>query len=108
MTTFVRKSPKATPQVLAPEAVSKPGPIFSHGVDPEEASRSLASSLRYVADDPTQPFCTCVSKTVGFGFDPSIGVYLHADPECWRPSRAYYEAALRAGVLASPTQKGSA
>lgn len=116
MTKFVRKVPKAAPEpesapppppVIETTTDPEPSPLFSHGVDPEQARRSLASSLRYVKDDPTQPFCTCVSKSVGFGFDPSIGVYLHADPKCWRPSRAYYEASLQAGVLVPPLQEGT-
>ena len=69
------------------------------GVDPEAAQRALTA---YLANDRPgkndKPFCTCASVR-GWSFDPQVGVYLHAVPECWKPSKAYYEAAVRAGVL---------
>ena len=97
--TRVRRRAAQVDQEIPPVVPLASQKIFSHGVDPDEGRVALHSSLRFMQDDPSQPFCTCVQKTVGFGFDPSIGVYLHADPACWRPSRSYYEAAVRAGVI---------
>ena len=47
-----------------------------------------------------KPYCTCVvGRGLPYTFDPNIGVYLHSAPECWKPSRAYYEAASKAGII---------
>lgn len=71
------------------------GEVF--GVDPVKAQAALDA---YLSQDrgEQRPYCVCTS-IAGWAFDCQVGVYLHAVPECWKPSKAYYEAALRAGVL---------
>lgn len=70
----------------------------TYGVDPEAAKRALTAYLSTERPGMDRPYCTC-SDVRGWAFDCQVGVYLHAIPECWKPSKAYYEGALRAGIL---------
>lgn len=72
----------------------------TYGVDPEAAERALRAYL-YNEKGQQRPYCVC-SSIRGWVFDVQVGVYLHSDPACWKPSKAYYEAALRAGILGEP------
>jgi hypothetical protein len=69
--------------------------------DVEVVARNLRAYLRN--DGTDKPWCTCFS-TGGYSFDGQIGVWLHGDPNCWKPSKAYYEAALRAGIVKPPRE----
>lgn len=66
---------------------------------PESPAPAVAGArLRYNRDEP-QPFCTCSGFTDGWGFDPQMGLYVHASPDCWKPSRAMYAIALQSKTL---------
>lgn len=92
MTTIQRRRPKKT----APAE-----PPTSFGVDPVAAKKALDTFLRRDKGSD-KPFCTC-GEVRGWGFDCQLGVYVHTDPKCWKPSKGYYEAALRAGLLGELT-----
>ncbi len=85
----------------APSEPRKPD-VTVYGVDPEAAARALRSFLSNEHGEP-RPWCTCLSIR-GWVFDPQIGVYLHSDANCWKPSKAYYTAAVHAGILKAPTE----
>lgn len=101
MTTIKRRPKKEEPTGPQPpirmqDAVrAGKGDVF--GVDPVKAQAALTA---YLSQDrgEQRPFCVCAGVT-GWSFDPQVGIYLHAVPDCWKPSKAYYEAAVRAGVL---------
>ena len=72
-------------------------PPWAYGVDQVAAQEALEKFLRRDKGSD-KPFCTC-GDGGPWSFDGQIGVYIHPDPKCWKPSKAIYEAALRAGVL---------
>lgn len=78
-----------------PEVVGRP---LEFGVSSGASVAVMAALLKYDADTP-QPFCTCTNRRIGFGFDPQVGLYVHADPNCWKPSKGMYVAACQAGVI---------
>lgn len=105
MTVIKRRPRKDEPEPTGPKkpirmqdavvATEVPG---TFGVDPEAAKRALTAYLSSERPDKDRPYCIC-SSVKGWSFDPQVGVYLHAIPACWKPSKSYYEAAVRAGVL---------
>lgn len=102
MTTVVRRRPKPQPTgpplpVRMQDAIAACNDVRAFGVDADEAKRVLAQYLCHDAK-AERPYCTCTSIG-GWSFDPQIGVYLHAVPRCWKPSKAYFEAATRAGIF---------
>ena len=66
------------------------------GVDPECGKRALEAYMRNEHGE-LRPYCTHVNGS--YTFDPQYGCYVHSDPKCWKPSKAMYEACLRAGIL---------
>jgi hypothetical protein len=101
MTKLARR-PKAPtgpqPPIRIEDAVRLHENPTTYGVDPEAAKRALTAYLHNERHGMDRPYCTCMAGS-GWTFDCQIGVYVHADPKCWKPSKAYYEGALRAGLL---------
>lgn len=102
MTTIKRRpkkieEPTGPPQPVRMQDAVRAGKADVFGVDPVAAQAALTAYLSRDRGEQ-RPYCVCMSIT-GWAFDPQVGVYLHAVPSCWKPSKAYYEAALRAGVL---------
>lgn len=65
----------------------------------EYAQKVRERDMHGEPEDNSRPYCTCRSVG-GYGFDAHIGVYLHV--ACYKPSKAYYTAALQARVLVDP------
>lgn len=109
MTKIARRKPQSaqsgesaptgpTPPLRMQDALHDLEDVQVFGVDPEQAKAALRAYLSTERPGMDRPYCTCTSIR-GWAFDCQVGVYLHAVPECWKPSKAYYEGALRAGVL---------
>lgn len=100
MATIVRrkKEPTGPQQPLRMQDVMTDLEVPSvFGVDPVAAKEAFRRYLiRDVGTD--KAYCTCMVVR-GYSFDPQVGVYIHPVPECWKPSKGYYEACVRAGVL---------
>lgn len=80
------------------DALDEIGAVRVFGVDLEEAKRALRAFMSADRPGTDKPYCTC-QAIGGYSFDVQVGVYLHAVPDCWKPSKMYFEAAVRAGIL---------
>lgn len=80
------------------DALAEIGDVKVFGVDLEEAKAALRKFMSADRPGTDKPYCTCMAIG-GYSYDVQLGVYLHAVPECWKPSRLYFEAAVRAGIL---------
>lgn len=51
-------------------------------------------------DDGPQPWCTC-GQSGSFSFDQQLGIFVHVSDKslCYKPSKAYYKAAVDAGII---------
>lgn len=97
-----RRVVRRTP--TAPISHAPNGRPLDYGVPPGASVAVVAALLKYDRDTE-QPFCTCTGREAGFGFDPQIGVFVHAIPSCWKPSKPMYAAALQGGVLEPPIDR---
>ena len=50
--------------------------------------------------DTDKPWCTC-GQSGSFTFDQQLGMYVHVNDKtlCYKPSKAYYAAAVEAGIV---------
>jgi hypothetical protein len=65
----------------------------------KEHTPAVLAALLVFDRSKKQPFCDCGPPST-FGFDPDIGLYVHIDPACWKPSKAMYAVAAQAGMVA--------
>lgn len=51
-------------------------------------------------DDGPKPWCTC-GTSGSFSFDQQLGIFVHVSEKvlCYKPSKAYYTAAVQAGIV---------
>ena len=69
-------------------------------MEPLPEAQENVTRLLSKEDGEPKPYCTC-GQSGGFSFDQQLGVFVHVSEKtlCHKPSKAYYAAAVEAGIL---------
>lgn len=67
---------------------------------PLPLAQENVTRLLSLDDGAPKPYCTC-GQSGGFSFDAQLGVFVHVSDKslCYKPSKAYYAAAVEAGII---------